>query len=173
MNDGHSGTASYSEELFQMWMRRLIGAIAVVASIGLADGVVGQEKPVLAEAEDRLKAIYERGQYRARAFRGEWLPDSSGYKLRERDAKSGQLQWMRYDIATGERTVLQESADQSGNRSPNGRYIIFRDGGGLRVRDLKDDSTFLVSQTRDHNSVRDSRATWSPRFHQDRVRAVG
>ncbi|MCA8989306.1 MAG: hypothetical protein KDA78_16780, partial [Planctomycetaceae bacterium] len=42
-----------------------------------------------ASAEPRLKAVYEQGDFRGRNIEAQWLPDSSGYWIREQDPESG------------------------------------------------------------------------------------
>ena len=59
-----------------------------------------------ATAERRLKAIYERGDFRAKGFGGTWLDDSSGYTIQERDQDTGRDVVVRYDVASGERHVM-------------------------------------------------------------------
>lgn len=56
---------------------------------------------VLDEVESRLQAIYERGEFRAKRFGGEWLPDSSGYTVRELDGDGGETVRARYDVSSG------------------------------------------------------------------------
>ncbi len=40
------------------------------------------------EAAERLRAIYDRNEFRASDIDPEWLPDSSGYMLREKDPET-------------------------------------------------------------------------------------
>ncbi len=43
------------------------------------------------EIESRLKAIYDRGEFRAKKFQAQWLKDSSGYIVQEHDPKTDKI----------------------------------------------------------------------------------
>jgi len=61
---------------------------------------------LLAQAEPRLKAIYETDEFRMRSFGATWLPDGSGYlKVETPDGAAG-AEIARYDSAGGTRTVV-------------------------------------------------------------------
>lgn len=60
----------------------------------------------LDEAEAHLKAIYEEGRYRAASFRYRWAPDGDGYLRWEAAPKGKGRDLVRYDCASGERTVV-------------------------------------------------------------------
>ena len=59
----------------------------------------------LKEAESRLKAIYERREFSPSPFEATWLHDSSGY-LRLESSRAGLQELVKYDCATGNRSVL-------------------------------------------------------------------
>lgn len=61
---------------------------------------------VPAEAEARLRGIYERGELDARSFREPWLPDGSGYTALEAPAGANERELVTYDATSGQRTVL-------------------------------------------------------------------
>jgi len=61
---------------------------------------------VPAEAEARLRGIYERGELDTRSFRAPWLPDGSGYTALETPAGANERELVTYDAASGQRTVL-------------------------------------------------------------------
>ena len=61
---------------------------------------------VPAEAEARLRAIFERGEFNSRSFRASWLPDGSGYAVLETPPGANERELVRYDAASGQRTVL-------------------------------------------------------------------
>jgi dipeptidyl-peptidase-4 len=81
---------------------RLSFAVAAV----LAVHVVTAAAQVPAEAEARLRAIFERGDFNARAFRAAWLRDGSGYTVLEPAAGADVREVVRYAASSGERTVL-------------------------------------------------------------------
>lgn len=58
-------------------------------------------------AESRLKAIYDRGEFRAKAYRPVWLNDNSGFVVEEVDPATGKpTQWF-HDAKTGEQRIWQ------------------------------------------------------------------
>jgi len=61
---------------------------------------------VLAEAESRLRAIYDRREFDARSFRAAWLRDSSGYTVLEPSAGTDGSEMVQYDAVSGQRVVL-------------------------------------------------------------------
>jgi len=65
-----------------------------------------------ATAEARLKAIYDRGEFRAKAYRPTWLSDSSGFVVEETDPATGKpTQWF-HDVTTGARRVWESDDKQ-------------------------------------------------------------
>ena len=139
----------------------LIGIVAV-------PNIWGQDSkdPILKDAESRLRAIYEGGEFRAKRFRADWLPDSSGYTILEPVPESEEQVLVRYDGASGKRTVLdspqKEETGRSGNISPDGQRLLYSDQGNLYVRDLRGDRTISLTKNTVGSSVSNSRAVWSP-----------
>jgi dipeptidyl-peptidase-4 len=121
---------------------------------------------LLNEAESRLRAIYERDEFRAKLFRADWLPDSSGYTVRESVRGTDERVLVRYDAASGERTVLDspqdDKADGSGDRSPDGQRVLYSERGNLYVRDLSSDHKTTLTKNAPEGAVSNSRAVWSP-----------
>jgi len=64
---------------------------------------------LLAQAEPRIKAIYETDEFRMRSFRATWLPDGSGYLKLETPDGAAEGEIARYDSASGQRTVAVAS----------------------------------------------------------------
>ena len=59
------------------------------------------------ETEARLRSIFEARDFDARSFQATWLPDGSGYTTLEAPSSGApQRQLIRYDAASGTRTVL-------------------------------------------------------------------
>ncbi len=54
------------------------GAVAVSESCAETS-----TESLLQKAESRLRAIYDRDEFRAKQFRADWLPDSTGYTVLE------------------------------------------------------------------------------------------
>jgi len=104
---------------------RLVVLLSSVLAFG--PGLSAQRhRDLLEQAEQRLRAIYDRGEFRARRFRGEWLPDSSGYTVSERD-DSGRTVLVKVDAATGKVLEIVDfapgSADPHGLAMHNGSLI--------------------------------------------------
>jgi dipeptidyl-peptidase-4 len=121
---------------------------------------------ILKKAESRLRAIYEREEFRAKRFRADWLPDSSGYTVRESVAGKDQRILVRYDIASDKRTVLDSSEKEEGGKgskiSPDGQHVLYYDQGNLYVCDLGGERKVPLTKKGIGNSVSYSRAVWSP-----------
>jgi len=80
--------------------RRILLAAALALHAADASGQVP------AVAEQRLRAIFERGEFNDRPLRVRWLPDGSGYTVFEESSGENQQELVRYHPASGERTVL-------------------------------------------------------------------
>ena len=61
---------------------------------------------ILAEAETRLKAIYDNREFAPATFSGKWLRDSSGYLLLEKPKDGSEPELVQYDLVSGKRTML-------------------------------------------------------------------
>ena len=129
---------------------------------------VDSSAQVPAETEARLRAIYEQREFSARSFRGTWFSDSSGYTVSEVDPETNQQVQVRYDVATGKRTVMAQPpreearSRRSGNTSPDGRLAVYTDQGNLYVRDLGSDRTVQLTNNAVNGSISNSSAIWSP-----------
>lgn len=125
---------------------------------------VAQSSPeVLDQAEERIRAIYERSEFGAPAFRGEWLPDGSGYTLQERVPGSDQPVRVAYDAATGKRTAPAPArpAGSVGLASPNGQHRLMNQGGTLWIHDLASEERRQIGRTAVPQAIRSGRAAWS------------
>jgi dipeptidyl-peptidase-4 len=74
--------------------------------------------------EARLKAIYERREFRAKGFAPNWWPDSDGYSLRYRDPQTNRPRTVHYDVRSGERT----DAGPPAQTNPDPRRPVSPDG---------------------------------------------
>lgn len=116
---------------------------------------------ILKEAESRLRAIYDRKEFRAKRFRADWLGDSSGYTVMESVADGNEQVLVRYDVPSGKRTVpdLPQKKDfgRSGKISPDGRSALYSEHGNLYVRDLSSDRKIPLTKSaalqKHHQSV--------------------
>lgn len=121
---------------------------------------------LLTAAEPRIRAIYEREEFRGRRFQADWLPDSTGYTVREPASEGGEPVLVQYEAASGKRTVVDaprpDKPDRSGNVSPDGRSVLVSEQGNLYVRDLNSDRKIRLTNSPADGSVSNDRAVWSP-----------
>ncbi len=120
----------------------------------------------LEKIEPRFRAIYERGEFRAKPFRAEWLPDSSGYLVQEPNPETDQLEWARYDTASGNRTVTAQDEQPRNRRqdnvSPDGRNVVFSRQGGLSLRNTDTGKVRPLIPDTSADAISNGRARWSP-----------
>ncbi len=122
-----------------MWNRKNIRFV-FLAGIMVLPGFheIPASAQIPAETGERLRAIFEGREFNARSFRATWLPDGSGYAALERPSEANQRELIRYDAATGERTVLvslsqlvppgasEPLAIQSWEFSPDGSWLLLQ-----------------------------------------------
>ena len=141
--------------------------VCIVCIIAVPDLCAQTSKDlILKEAESRLRAIYEGGEFRAKRFRADWLADSSGYTVSEPVAGKDKRVLVRYDTASGKRTVLdspeKEDSGRTGKISPDGQHVLYSKQGNLYVHDLHSDRKISLTKNAADSSVSNSRASWSP-----------
>ncbi len=138
-----------------------VGIVAVSDVHGQTSRVVIPRK-----TESRLRAIYERRDFRAKRFRADWLADSSGYTVSEPASGADGRVRVRYDAASGKRTVLdppeKKDAGRSGRTSPDGLSALYSEQGNLYVRDLGSDRKVALTKSAVDSSISNGRAVWSP-----------
>jgi dipeptidyl-peptidase-4 len=143
--------------------------LVMTAAILTGGGALAAEPPAAAPwrpaVEGRLREIYEAGAFRPRPFRGEWLADSGGYTVEEREPGTDKTTKVRYDVRTGAR--LPAPADGGGPRrdplrSPAGDRELAWDGRTLVVRNPSGGGQLpLVTPPADRD-VSYRQASWSP-----------
>jgi dipeptidyl-peptidase-4 len=139
-----------------------------IVGIVIVPDIHGQDSKelILKEAESRLHAVYERGEFRAKRFRADWLGEGSGYTIMEPVPGAEKQVLVHYDTASGKRTELDSSqrkeAGRSNNTSPDGQHILYSEQGNLYVRDLRGDRTIPLTKSAVGSPVSNSRAVWSP-----------
>lgn len=140
------------------------GAVSLLVS-GAAIATA-QESEWQSGTEARLRAIYERGEFRPNRFETEWLPDSSAFIVRETDPTTKRTIRVRYDVHTGKRSVLDEvvETDQSSEQilSPDGkRTLEFRDR-NLFIRDLASNERTQLTDRSGERDIWFRNPVWSP-----------
>ena len=135
---------------------RLRSLLCLMTSLSAC--LAGQELPAQSvpdshwqgEAEARLKAIYDRGEFRPRNYRPTWLGDSSGFVVEEIDPTTKTAAPWFYAAATGERRPWKPDeklpAGDSRSVSPNGtQRLAVREGALLVIEQASQKETVLVS----------------------------
>ena len=144
----------------------VVSAWSTAAVAAPENSIQESRKSALKKIEPRLRGIYEQGEYRARGFRGDWLPDSSGYTGMERVPGQRHGVPVRYDAASGKRTVSERRGRERprgfGGRSPDGRKMLFHERGNLHLRDLDGGRTTQLTRSRPGESVSNGQPMWSP-----------
>ena len=139
-----------------------IAGMVVVSDVRAQDS----QEMIRSEAESRLRRIYERLEFAPKRFRADWLPDSSGYTVRESVPETNEPVLVRYDVASGKRNMLDtprgEQRDRSHVTSPDGQRIVSSDQGNLYVRDLRTGQTIPLTKGADGDAISNDRAVWSP-----------
>ncbi len=141
--------------------------VCIVGTVAVPDVRGHAVKEVIPkEAESRLRAIYEREEFRAKRFRADWLDDSSGYTVLESVPGADEKVLVRYDAVSGKRTVpdspKRKKAGRSDKISPDGQCVLYSEQGNLYVRDLSSDRKIPLTKNAADSSVSNSRAVWSP-----------
>jgi dipeptidyl-peptidase-4 len=137
--------------------------VCIVGTVAVPDVRSHTVKEVIPkEAESRLRAIYERGEFRTKRFRADWLDDSSGYTVLESVPGADEKVLARYDAASGKRTVLdspkRKEASRSDKISPDGQSVLYSEQGNLYVRDLSSDRKIPLTKNAADSPVSNSRA---------------
>ena len=78
--------------------------LAILAIPALSPTSASSQVPPATES--RLRSIFESGDFNARSFQATWLPDGSGYTTLESPPGASARELVRYDAASGDRTVL-------------------------------------------------------------------
>jgi dipeptidyl-peptidase-4 len=106
--------------LFQFQPVALSVSLLLVQLVITAQNTFGQSENGATwqnHAEPRIKSIYDRGDFRAKNFRPQWLENSSGFLIEDVDpvAKT-QTTWF-YDAQTGERKTASEDEKLSSSNN--------------------------------------------------------
>ncbi len=121
---------------------------------------------LLERAKPRLQAVYERREFRPAEFRAEWLADSSGYILEERDPESTKPIPVLYDVRTGESSMVDPKEDVPPKRgrlvSPDGQRIIEFRNRNLFVVDSESGAAIRLKSRPFFRDVDYRSPTWSP-----------
>ena len=131
--------------------------------------------------EARLKAIYDRKEFRHQKFQAEWLPDSSGYTVQERDPQSDAMVKVTYLVRMGERVKPvsdEKNPDEKKPEekkpdakkplqrgqifSPDGSKVLESEGRNLFVSELVSGKRVQLTQNTAERDLAYYEKMWSP-----------
>ena len=95
----------------------------VIASAVVAADERASNTQILAEAETRLKSIYDRREFAPAVFSGKWLRDCSGYLILEKPKGIAEPELVQYDVLSGKRSTVI-SGDQLVVPGTSDRLVI-------------------------------------------------
>ncbi|MFK8113769.1 MAG: DPP IV N-terminal domain-containing protein [Rubripirellula sp.] len=113
------------------------------------------------DASQRLKAIYERGEYRAGNTDAQWLPDSSAYKLREQDPQTNKSVMASYNVRTGDRSLVTNKQTAK-HLSPDGTRALEARNRKLFARDLESGQRIQLTEDTGERDISYRDFNWSP-----------
>jgi len=117
------------------------------------------------QTESRLRDVYERGAFRARTFKADWLPDSSGYQIRERDPESNEPVLVSYDVRTGNRLEalpVSEGQPDPNRFSPDGTRVLKFHERNLFIRNLATGQETRLTDRPGERELWYRQPVWSP-----------
>lgn len=120
---------------------------------------------LLEKSRPRLEGIYAKGEMRAKRFEAEWLADSSGYVVREKDADTNELVRAVYQVDSGERSVASAevaTAKQDPLVSPDGKQVLQKRRRNWIVRDIESGQTRRLFEDEPSGDVSYRELAWSP-----------
>ncbi len=165
-----------------MWLQRMSShhqvhwRLAISLALALATTIVPVADDLAAQntndsrwqshAESRLKAIYDRGDFRAKIHRPTWLSNSSGFVLEEVDPDTKKpAQWF-YEVRSGERQAWNPDEQTPGSgdasqTSPITHRLESRDAKLLAI-DQENQKEILLVSGGPNRDVEYRHAQWSP-----------
>ncbi len=100
-----------------------ISSWLVIANTFVAADDRAGHTQILADAETRLKSIYDKREFVPASFSGKWLRDSSGYLILEKFKNGSETELVQYDVISGKRSILI-GGDQLVVRGTSDRLVI-------------------------------------------------
>ncbi len=144
----------------------LLAGLSLLGSLWTSDLWGDEAKRLLSEAEPRIRAIYERREFRAAEFSAEWLPDSSGFWIQERDPQTKQQTQKFYEVRAGQPVVEVERKEipkaRPKSASLDGKWSLDSKDNNLMLRDLAMDQATQVTQVTTERDVWYRGISWNP-----------
>ena len=137
-----------------------------IAQLSQAASPSEETNRVLAAAKPRIQAIYERQEFRAADVTAEWLPDSSGFTIQERDPQTNKMIPASYEVITGQplkkATPKNRPQARQPSVSPDGKWTIEFKDRNMFLRDISKGETTQVTQSLPDREVSFRSLAWSP-----------
>lgn len=116
--------------------------------------------------QERLKAIYERGEFRAKAFRPTWLRDNSGFVIKEPAAENKAAASLFHDRQTGEQKAWTSDdkllASEDPQLSSQGKQRLLTRDAKLLAVNLENQQETLLATGGPGREVEYRDPRWSP-----------
>ncbi|MGE0145124.1 MAG: DPP IV N-terminal domain-containing protein [Planctomycetota bacterium] len=133
---------------------------------GALDSLLAPDREtLLADAEERLRAIYERREFGAPMPRVQWLPEGATYVV-SGSGRGGVREAVVVDAERGTEGELTDAVrrqlDRDTLRAPQDDRALEYRRGNLHVRDLASNESTALTTNADREGVRNERAQWSP-----------
>ncbi|KLU03701.1 dipeptidyl peptidase IV [Rhodopirellula islandica] len=142
---------------FSLNMNAALAQSAVSQSISPAE--------LLERSRPRLEGIYAKGEMRPKRFEANWLGDSTGFVIPEKDADSGESVRAIYSVESGERTVASpdvEIAERDPLLSPDGRSLLKKQRRSWVIRDLGSGESRPLLEPSKSGDISYQDPSWSP-----------
>ncbi len=137
-----------------------LSALLSVAPLLAEDALQVDWRPI---ATERLKAIYDRNEFRVQGIDVEWLDNSAAYRVREHDASTGNIVTAQYDVESGERRIVKPRLNPNQRQSPDAKMTL----------EVRDKDLFLVQQGNDETRVTSTTAGRDVAFQDVRWSSTG
>lgn len=151
------------------WRSVAVGcAVLLVSLIARSQTAFASDetKRLLAEAELRIRAIYERREFRVAEFSGTWFPDSSGFWIQERDPKTNKIVAVGYDVRTGmplRDAVRQDRPEpRQTSVSPDGKWVLETKDRKMFLREVATGEATSVTAASSERDLSFRGLAWSP-----------
>ena len=103
------------------------------------------------QATERLKAIYDRNEFRVPNIEVEWTDDSSAYRIRENAPQSAKKVTAQYDVVSGERKVVDAESRPNPKRTLDGKYTIKTRDNNLYLNQQNHGETKLTTNSQERD----------------------
>lgn len=147
----------------------LLCAVSVIVAILVVHDLPGQSSGGLnwqGKAVEQLKAIYDRGEFRAKNYRPIWLGDSSGFVTQEQEKNAKEPTHWFHDAKSGERRVWKPDGKlpsfDDRYLSPQGTHRLVTRGDKLLSVNLKNGKETLLASGPQDRKVDYRNPAWSP-----------